>query len=93
MSQVLTVLDVNALPKQVDTHIGYSLQNRFQAALEHARRLTNMYEKGRIEIALAWETVEELEKAQRHSHTPRLTNFELYCLAHPDAPECRIYDL
>jgi len=93
MSQILTILDVDSCPTQVDTHSVSPLQNRLRAALEHARRVTSMYEQDRIEIALAWEMVEELEKAQRHERVPRLTNFELYCLMNPDAPECRIYDL
>ncbi len=93
MSQVLTVLDVHPSPQQKYNGWHSTLEIHFQAALEHARRLTAMYAEGHIEITLAWETVEELAKAQRHRQKPQLTNFELYCLANPDAPECRIYDL
>ena len=31
-----------------------------KAALEHARRITDMYGTPNIEVAIAWETVEEL---------------------------------
>ncbi len=93
MSQLLTALNVvDSCPTQAVNH-DVSLQNRLRAALEHARRVTSMYEEDHIEIALAWEMVAELEKAQRHQTQPRLSNFELYCLMNPDAPECRIYDL
>ncbi len=93
MSQILTALNVDSYPSQADTHSVSPLQNRLRAALEHARRVTSMYGQDRIEIALAWEMVEELGKAQRYDRAPRLSNFELYCLMNPDAPECRIYDL
>jgi len=93
MSQLLTVLDVDSRPTQADTHSVSPLQNRLRAALEHARRVTGMYGEDHVEVALAWEMVDELEKAQRHQPKPRLSNFELYCLMNPDAPECRIYDL
>jgi len=93
MSQLLTVLDVDSRPIQGDAHSVCPLQNRLRAALEHARRVTTMYGENHVEIALAWEMVEELEKAQQHQTQPRLSNFELYCLMNPDAPECRIYDL
>jgi len=93
MLQALNVLNVDRLTNQEKTQPIDSLQNRILAALEHARRVTAMYEKDHIEIALAWEVLEELTKAQRHHQSKKMTNFELYCLMNPDAPECRIYDL
>jgi len=68
-------------------------ENRLKAALEHARRLTTMYGCQRIEVAIAWETVEELQKAQ--SAQPFLScqsAFDRYCTETPHALECRIYD-
>jgi hypothetical protein len=93
MSQVFTCLEIDVHSDQAETRSTNPLRNRLRAALEHARRVTMMYEEGQIEIALAWETVEELTKAQRHQRALQPTNFELYCLMHPEAPECRIYDL
>lgn len=71
---------------------GTALETRLQAALEHARRLTAMRGTTDIEVAIAWETVEELQVAwyNHKPHTP--TTFAQYCEAHPDAPECRIYE-
>lgn len=68
----------------------------FQAALEHARRLTQMYGIGTPEVAVAWDTVEELSTAiaakDRQPKTP-VSAFAKYCALNPEAPECRIYDV
>lgn len=69
-----------------------SLDKQLQAALEHARRLTEMYGTHPIEVALAWETVEELQTAIAKRRATTKSAFERYCDAHPDAPECRIYE-
>jgi hypothetical protein len=61
-----------------------------------------MYGTQHQAVAIAWETVGELQKAQRRTEaeqrsqpmsTPELSNFEVYCSLNPDAPECRIYDV
>ncbi|TVQ09292.1 MAG: hypothetical protein EA368_09820 [Leptolyngbya sp. DLM2.Bin27] len=67
-----------------------TLESRLQVALEHARRLSALYGTG-TEVAIAWETVEELSTAHRR-RVPQSTAFDRYCKAHPDAPECRIYE-
>lgn len=68
-----------------------SLETQLKAALEHARRLTAM-DADKIEIAIAWETVEELQKAQYQKNAAVRTPFANYCAENPDAPECRIYE-
>ncbi|MBE9156599.1 hypothetical protein IQ265_07120 [Nodosilinea sp. LEGE 06152] len=70
-----------------------SLTNQLQAAFEHARRLTAMHEAGSVDVAIAWETVEELRNVQRCRQTAAPSSFALYCAANPDAPECRSYDV
>ncbi|WP_017301017.1 Calvin cycle protein CP12 [Nodosilinea nodulosa] len=68
-----------------------TLISRLQVALEHARRLTTLYGTKTIDVAIAWETVEELSTAHcRQAVQP--SAFDRYCDAHPDAPECRIYE-
>jgi hypothetical protein len=67
-----------------------SLENALQAALEHARRLTEMYGTDNVEVAIAWETVDELETAK--SRQKPVSAFDRYCAAYPDAPECRVYE-
>lgn len=70
-----------------------SLETSFQAALEHARRLTQMYGIGATEVAVAWDTVEELTTANFRQQKSFSSAFELYCALYPDAPESRIYDV
>ncbi|MGB3519206.1 MAG: Calvin cycle protein CP12 [Elainellaceae cyanobacterium] len=69
-----------------------TLARRLQAALEHARRLTDMYGSSHKDVAIAWETVEELTTAHYRQTDNRPTAFSLYCAANPHAPECRIYE-
>lgn len=69
-----------------------SLNTQLRAALEHARRLTAMNESHNSDIAIAWEVVEELQFAQRCQYATVQSAFARYCLANPDAPECRIYE-
>lgn len=68
-----------------------TLEARLQVALEHARRLTAMYGVESREVALAWDTVEDLWTAQRRQQAQ--TPFERYCETYPDAPEARIYEV
>lgn len=72
------------------------LDNTFEAALEHARRLTEMFGTSNPEVAIAWETVEELQSArirsiQLQTATPKAA-FLRYCEENPDALEARLYD-
>ena len=70
-----------------------SLESQLRAALEHARRLTAMNGHYNREVAIAWEVVEELQFAQRQQQTTVQSAFAEYCLANPDAPEARMYDV
>ncbi len=70
-----------------------SLETSLQAALEHARRLTQMYGIGATEVAVAWDAVEELITATVRKRESSSSSFEHYCALHPGAPECRIYDV
>ena len=71
-------------------------ENRLKAALEHARRLTQMRGYQNVDVAIAWETVEELRTARRERLMPSMPScqvaFERYCLENPHALECRSYD-
>jgi len=74
-----------------------SLDNHLGAALEHARRLTALYDIGSPEVAVAWDVCEELltakaRQADATAFSPA-SGFAGYCALNPDAPECRIYDL
>lgn len=70
-------------------------ENRLKAALEHARRLTQMHGYQSVDVALAWETVEELRSArlrQLGQSTSCQLMFDRYCSEYPYALECRSYD-
>jgi hypothetical protein len=68
-------------------------KNRLKAALEHARRLTEMYGYQSVEVAIAWETVEELQKTRSYQSVQSCqSTFDRYCSDTPHALECRIYD-
>ncbi|TVP64070.1 MAG: hypothetical protein EA342_17160 [Leptolyngbya sp. LCM1.Bin17] len=82
-------ISLDAIPTAVPPS---SLDSTIKAALEHARRLTDMYGTSNIEVALAWEAVDELETARTHQKTLQMSSLERYCAAYPDAPECRIYE-
>ncbi|MGB7087316.1 MAG: CP12 domain-containing protein [Phormidesmis sp.] len=68
-------------------------ETRLKAALEHARRLTQMYGYQNVEVAIAWETVEEMRAAQlRQPLATCQSAFDRYCTDNPHALECRDYD-
>ena len=71
-----------------------AFETQLQAALEHARRLTEMQGTKSIEVALAWETVEELQtaKAGHPKENPTIA-FVRYCAENPSASEARVYDV
>ncbi|MEL6247418.1 MAG: Calvin cycle protein CP12 [Cyanobacteria bacterium J06627_15] len=76
-----------------------TFETRLKAALEHARRLTDMHGPKSLDAALAWETVEELQTAkarQRKMTTARMNTtaaFARYCAENPHALEARVYDV
>ncbi|MBD2654129.1 Calvin cycle protein CP12 [Synechocystis sp. FACHB-383] len=71
-----------------------TLDNRLKAALEHARRITEIYGLGSLDAVLAWETVEELQQVDKSlpKNTPH-NSFTHYCTENPSALEARIYDV
>ncbi|MDV3347821.1 Calvin cycle protein CP12 [Leptothoe sp. LEGE 181152] len=71
-----------------------TFETRLKAALEHARRLTEMHGLRSIDAAIAWETVEELQTAKAHQQqVSPTTAFARYCAENPHAPESRMYDV
>ncbi len=71
-----------------------TLETRVKAALEHARRLTEMHGSSSTYVAIAWETVEELQTAKARQPRESLRSaFDRYCAENPHALEARIYDV
>lgn len=70
-----------------------TLESELRVALEHARRLTAMYGTDQPEVAVAWDVVEELLVARARQRANAPSGFENYCERHPDALECRLYEV
>ncbi|TBR61481.1 hypothetical protein BLD44_009005 [Mastigocladus laminosus UU774] len=64
-------------------------------ALDEARTICEQKGSNSNECILAWATVEKLriEQSQQQQITKRKTDLERYCEIHPEAIECRIYDV
>ena len=84
-----TISTINLQPQSPQS----TAENRLKAALEHARRLTQMHGQQNVDVAIAWETVEELRTAQTRQpvYSCQLA-FDRYCAETPHALECRAYD-
>lgn len=75
------------------TPVQPDLDTRISTAREHARRLTALYGTDHPDVAVAWEEVEELLTVKARQREQQPTAFAEYCRLHPDAPECRVYDV
>ena len=65
------------------------LQQRIDNALVQARQLSKEHNPKAV---AAWDEVEELVAVASHQKQ-ELTNFQEYCQEHPEADECRLYDV
>lgn len=70
------------------------LEERIQAAIVEARKITQEEGARSKASAAAWDTVEELQAEAAHQSAGSLTKtaFEVYCEENPEAPEARMYD-
>ena len=71
-----------------------TLEEELQGLIQYARTACSTNGDLSSECAVAWDAVEEIQAAvadRRYQHTQ--TEFERYCADHPDASECRIYDV
>lgn len=92
---IVSVSDLLHKSDVVEKAIKIDIEDRIEAAIEEARRISA--EKGDTskEARVAWEEVEELqmEAADRRSRaSSKLTSLQQYCADNPDADECRIYE-
>lgn len=81
-----------AVPLQGDALAEDALEVELQVALEHARRLTDIYGTTNPQVAVAWDVVEELSRAKAKRREQSITSLQAYCNLYPEAPECRMYD-
>lgn len=70
-------------------------QQSLQQAIEDARSACSVSGDLSSECATAWDIVEEMQAAAAHRRqvTVQKTALEQYCDEHPDASECRVYDI
>jgi Ribonuclease G/E len=71
-----------------------NLEAAIAQALEEARAACQTAGENSTECAVAWDIVEELQAERSHRETAKQkSGFDLYCLEHPEAIECLIYDV
>lgn len=73
-----------------------SLEKAIAEAVEFARSACQTQGDASKDCAVAWDIVEELRQAERGEcwgkQKPK-TALQQYCDQHPDAGECRVYDV
>lgn len=70
------------------------LETAIAQALEEARTACQNAGNNSNECAVAWDIVEELQAERSHREAAKQRNsLDVYCIEHPEAIECLIYDL
>ncbi len=71
------------------------IEQIIQESLLEARATCSEHGNQSQECAVAWDIVEELqaEKSHRKQEVKIQTSLDYHCLLHPEADECRIYDV
>ncbi len=89
MAQVLQSAD------SVSGAVGQSLEARIHGAIAEARQACSVSGDYSSECVIAWETVEELQAERSHQQDAADAQpfFSQFCSEHPEADECRIYDV
>lgn len=77
----------------LDTNSSIPLEEELQRVIEQARKACSISGDYSGECAAAWDAVEEIQAALSHRKAAKKTSLERYCETHPDASECRIYDV
>lgn len=74
---------------------GSSLETAILEALTEARSTCEVNGSNSSECAVAWDIVEELQAEKSHQkQAAKIKNsLENYCDTHPEALECRLYDI
>jgi hypothetical protein len=69
-----------------------TLKQELQEVVEQARATCDLNGGTSPECAAGWDAAEEIQATIAHRKSSQ-TTFEVYCDQHPDAAECRIYDV
>lgn len=82
----------NTVPKTV----AKTIEQAIEAAILDARTTCELQGTGSSKCAVAWDIVEELQAERSHrcaDATFKKNSLERYCDEHPNANECRMYDV
>ena len=90
----MNTLDVNNSTMTYEQE-SKSIDNIIQESLVEARAACSQHGNQSQECAVAWDIVEELqaEKSHRKQEVKVQTSLDYHCFLHPEAAECRIYDV
>ncbi len=70
-----------------------TLKLSLEQARYQAREACQTHGSDAQACAAQWDIVEELQAALAHKRTQPAQNFAHYCEQHPEALECRMYDV
>jgi CP12 domain len=92
MQNTLDVVQVNVISVEEGKT---SIEQVIQQSILEARGACGLHGDSSQECAVAWDIVEELqaEKSHRNQGTPIKNSLDQYCYLHPEAVECRLYDV
>jgi hypothetical protein len=69
-----------------------TIQDRIAKQREIARDVCSTEGMSSPGCAVAWDVVEELQAENSHQRQNAIRSLERFCLEHPDAQECLVYD-
>lgn len=76
-----------------DRPVAFDIDEKLQEALDQARAACAA-DVNSQDCAAAWDAVEEIQAEISHKRQKGHKNsLESYCDSHPEADECRVYDL
>ncbi|MEM9923363.1 MAG: Calvin cycle protein CP12 [Cyanobacteria bacterium P01_D01_bin.50] len=72
-----------------------TLETAILEAVAEARETCELNGNNSSDCAVAWDIVEELQAEKSHQKQAKQTKNSLdnYCASHPEADECRVYDI
>ncbi|MDM9384178.1 Calvin cycle protein CP12 [Chlorogloeopsis sp. ULAP01] len=79
----------------IQTSVPFDIEQAIAQAVAQAHTTCEVKGNHSTNCAVAWEIVEELQAEKFHQlmTAKKKTALEIYCETHPDAAECRIYDV
>jgi hypothetical protein len=70
-----------------------TIEQELQQLIDQAHSACSVSGAVSTQCAAAWDAVEEVQAAISHRRDRQVNSLDVHCGEHPDAPECRIYDI